>query len=98
MAQKKKHSAFDGRTTRHAGYAVSLRILQNTRQPPVSGGCLYATVSTTLDGLGFYIPSHFRLASGSNKAVWSLLVHRELRGDDTIYSNPSSLIVYEACR
>ena len=23
MAQKKKHSAIDGRTTRHAGYAVS---------------------------------------------------------------------------
>ena len=26
VAQKKKHSALDGRTTRHAGYAVSLRI------------------------------------------------------------------------
>ena len=26
VAQKKKHSAIDGRMTRHAGYAVSLRI------------------------------------------------------------------------
>ena len=32
MAQKKKHSAIDGRTTRHAGYAVSLRIRERVEE------------------------------------------------------------------
>jgi len=31
-AQKKKHSALDGRTTRHAGYAVSLRIRKRVEE------------------------------------------------------------------
>ena len=32
VAQKKKHSALDGRTTRHAGYAVSLRIRKRVEE------------------------------------------------------------------
>ena len=32
VAQKKKHSAIDGRTTRHAGYAVSLRIRKRVEE------------------------------------------------------------------
>ena len=32
VARKKKHSAIDGRTTRHAGYAVSLRIRKRVEE------------------------------------------------------------------
>ena len=32
VAQKKKHSALDGRTTRHAGYAVSLRLRKRVEE------------------------------------------------------------------
>ena len=32
MAQKKQRSAIDGRTTRHAGYAVSLRIRKRVEE------------------------------------------------------------------
>ena len=32
VAQKKKHSAIDGRTTRHAGYAVSLRLRKRVEE------------------------------------------------------------------
>ena len=32
VAQKKKHSVIDGRTTRHAGYAVSLRIRKRVEE------------------------------------------------------------------
>ena len=32
VAQKKKHSAIDGRTTRYAGYAVSLRIRKRVEE------------------------------------------------------------------
>ena len=32
VTQKKKHSAIDGRTTRHAGYAVSLRIRKRVEE------------------------------------------------------------------
>ena len=32
VAQKKKHSAIDGRTTRHVGYAVSLRIRKRVEE------------------------------------------------------------------
>lgn len=32
VAQKKQYSAIDGRTTRHAGYAVSLRIRKRVEE------------------------------------------------------------------
>ena len=32
VARKKRHSAIDGRTTRHAGYAVSLRIRKRVEE------------------------------------------------------------------
>ncbi len=32
VARKKKHSVLDGRTTRHAGYAVSLRIRKRVEE------------------------------------------------------------------
>ena len=32
VAQKKQHSAIDGRTTRHAGYAVSLYIRKRVEE------------------------------------------------------------------
>ena len=46
MARKKQHSAIDGRTTRHAGYAVSLRLRKRVEEVfgwmKTVGGCRHA--------------------------------------------------------